>query len=183
MVARIQLQPLLNKLKKQFYFNQQEQCLYSSQTAEVRTLSKRKPRDCSERLFLPLLSVILLIKSRHNACSYRWGREGRLTNKLIMSPSCSGTLCASQTMPCAIFLCHSSAIHVNPTSPISKKSCGFVPVVKSCSCKDHGVLIGPLGSVAPAWSGTIPVVAPCWITNNTVRKTLPYSEGKVHLVK
>lgn len=57
----------------------------------------------------------------------------------------------------------------------------FIPVVESCSCKDHGVVIGPLGGVAPARSGTVPVVTPCWITDNTLREILPYKKGKIHL--
>ena len=57
----------------------------------------------------------------------------------------------------------------------------LIPVVESGSCKDHGVFISPFGGVTPAGSGTIPVVAPCWITYDTLRKTLPYNEGKIHL--
>lgn len=57
----------------------------------------------------------------------------------------------------------------------------FVPVVKSRPCEDHGVVIGPFRCVAPAGSGTVPVVAPCWITNDTLWKALPHNKGKIHL--
>lgn len=57
----------------------------------------------------------------------------------------------------------------------------FVPVVESRPCEDHGVVIGPFRCVAPAGSGTIPVVAPCWITNDTLWKALPHNKGKIHL--
>lgn len=58
---------------------------------------------------------------------------------------------------------------------------GVVPVVESGARKDHGVFIGPFGGVAPAGPGTVPVVAPRWITNDTLRKALPYNKGKIHL--
>lgn len=57
----------------------------------------------------------------------------------------------------------------------------FVPVIESRPREDHGVVIGPLRGVAPAGSGTIPVVAPCWITNDTLWKALPHNKGKIHL--
>lgn len=62
----------------------------------------------------------------------------------------------------------------------SYSSCSS-PVVESCSCQDHGVVIGPLGGVAPPRPGRVPVVAPRWITNDTLRKALPHNESKVHL--
>lgn len=57
----------------------------------------------------------------------------------------------------------------------------FSPVVKSRSCQDHGVVIGPLRGVAPPRPGSVPVVAPRWITDDTLWKALPHDESKVHL--
>lgn len=54
-------------------------------------------------------------------------------------------------------------------------------MVKSRSCQDHGVVIGPLRGVAPPRPGSVPVVAPRWITNNTLWKALPHNKSKVHL--
>lgn len=57
----------------------------------------------------------------------------------------------------------------------------FPPVVKSRSCQDHGVVICPLRGVAPPRPGRVPVMAPRWITDDALWKTLPYDESKVHL--
>lgn len=54
-------------------------------------------------------------------------------------------------------------------------------MVKSRSCQDHGVVVCPLRGVAPPRPGRVPVMAPRWITNDTLWKTLPYDKSKVHL--
>ena len=52
---------------------------------------------------------------------------------------------------------------------------------ESCSCEDHGVVVGPLGGVAPSGPGAVPVVAPRRVTYDTLGKTLPHDKGKIHL--
>lgn len=64
---------------------------------------------------------------------------------------------------------------------ISRQSCTSVPVVESCPRQDHGVVIGPFRGVAPAGPGTVPVVAPCGIADDALRKALPHRKGKIHL--
>lgn len=54
-------------------------------------------------------------------------------------------------------------------------------MVKSGSCQDHGVVVGPLRGVAPPRPGSVPVVAPRWVADDTLRKALPHDESKVHL--
>lgn len=58
-----------------------------------------------------------------------------------------------------------------------------LPVVEGSASENHGVVIGPFGGVAPAGSGSVPVVAPCWVTNNALWKTLPHDKSKIHLWK
>lgn len=45
----------------------------------------------------------------------------------------------------------------------------------------HGVVVGPFGGVAPPLLTAVPEMAAGRITNDAVGKTLPHSEGKVHL--
>lgn len=54
-------------------------------------------------------------------------------------------------------------------------------MVERCPRQDHGVVVGPLGGVAPAGPGAVPVVASGWITHDTLWKVLPHQEGKIHL--
>lgn len=54
-------------------------------------------------------------------------------------------------------------------------------MVKSRSCQDHGVIVGPLRGVAPPRPGSVPVVAPRRITDDALWKALPHDESKVHL--
>ena len=57
----------------------------------------------------------------------------------------------------------------------------YLPVVEGCPGQHHGVFVGPLGGVAPAGSGVVPVVAPGGVAHNALWETLPHAEGKVHL--
>lgn len=187
-VARIKWLPLSNKLKKDVSRILPPQlCLYCSRMTELLTLREWAQTLFRERSFPPLASMILFFKSLTTDCRYRWGLWRQIDQEINnFTFMLWHTVCiiedAVNQLP-VLLLCQPFQYNACSTSPGSRKSCCFVPVIKSCSCKDHGVLIGPLGSVAPAWSGTIPVVAPCWITNNTLWKTSPYSEGKIHLVK
>ena len=54
-------------------------------------------------------------------------------------------------------------------------------MVESCPRQDHGVVIGPFRGVAPAGPGTVPVVAPCGIADDALRKALPHGKGEIHL--
>lgn len=57
----------------------------------------------------------------------------------------------------------------------------LIPVVDGRPGQDHRVVVGPLGRVAPALLVAVPEVAACGVAHNALRKTLPDSEGKVHL--
>lgn len=65
--------------------------------------------------------------------------------------------------------------------PKGKEREGAILVIDGSSSQHHGVVIGPFGSVAPAFFVAIPEVAAGWIANNAVWKTLPYGKSKVHL--
>lgn len=54
-------------------------------------------------------------------------------------------------------------------------------MIEGSSCQNDGVLVGPFGGVAPNVLEGIPEVAPGWITHDSLRKTPPHQEGKVHL--
>lgn len=56
-----------------------------------------------------------------------------------------------------------------------------VLVIDRSPRQNHGVVVGPFGSVAPALLVAVPEVAAGWVTNNAVWETLPHCEGKVHL--
>lgn len=47
--------------------------------------------------------------------------------------------------------------------------------------QDHRIVIGPFGGVAPALLVAVPEVAAGGVTDDSLWKTLPDSEGKVHL--
>lgn len=47
--------------------------------------------------------------------------------------------------------------------------------------QDHGVIVGPFGRVAPALLVAVPEVAAGRVTHDSLGKTLPYGERKVHL--
>lgn len=54
-------------------------------------------------------------------------------------------------------------------------------MVEGSTSKNHRVVIGPFRRVAPAGSRRVPVVAPCWVTDDALWKTLPHNKSKVHL--
>lgn len=55
-------------------------------------------------------------------------------------------------------------------------------LVIDCSPRQHhGVVVSPLGRVAPPLFAAVPEVAAGWIANDTIWETLPHCEGKVHL--
>lgn len=56
-----------------------------------------------------------------------------------------------------------------------------VPVVDGGAGQDHGVVVGPLGRVAPALLVAVPEVAAGGVAYDSLRKTLPDGEGEVHL--
>lgn len=56
-----------------------------------------------------------------------------------------------------------------------------LPVVERGPRQDHGVVVGPLGGVAPAGPGLVPVVAPGRVAHDPLGKTLPHGEGEIHL--
>lgn len=45
----------------------------------------------------------------------------------------------------------------------------------------HRVVVGPFGCVAPALLVAVPEVASCRVTYDSLWKTLPDGEGKIHL--
>lgn len=55
------------------------------------------------------------------------------------------------------------------------------PVVDGSSGQHHGVVVGPLGGVAPALLVAVPEVAAGRVAHNPLGETLPHGEGKVHL--
>lgn len=57
----------------------------------------------------------------------------------------------------------------------------MVPVVDGSSSQHHGVVVGPLGGVAPALLVAVPEVAAGRVAHNPLGETLPHGEGKVHL--
>lgn len=57
----------------------------------------------------------------------------------------------------------------------------MVPVVDGGSSQHHGVVVGPLGGVAPALLIAVPEVAAGRVAHDPLRETLPHGEGKVHL--
>lgn len=55
-------------------------------------------------------------------------------------------------------------------------------LVIDCSPRQHhGVVVSPLGRVAPPLLATVPEVAAGRIANDAIWETLPHCEGKVHL--
>lgn len=58
-----------------------------------------------------------------------------------------------------------------------------VPVVDGGPRQDHGVVVGPLGRVAPALLVAVPEVASRRITDDSLWETLPDREGKIHLAQ
>lgn len=56
-----------------------------------------------------------------------------------------------------------------------------VPVVNGSSGENHGIVIGPFGGVTPALLIIVPEMTAGRISHNSLRKTLPHCEGKVHL--
>lgn len=56
-----------------------------------------------------------------------------------------------------------------------------VPVIDCSPRQHHGVVVSPLGRVAPPLFAAVPEVAAGWIANDTIWETLPHCEGKVHL--
>lgn len=56
-----------------------------------------------------------------------------------------------------------------------------VPVVEGCSRQNDGVLVSPLGGVPPRMLRRVPEVTPRGVAHDTLRKTPPHQEGKVHL--
>lgn len=56
-----------------------------------------------------------------------------------------------------------------------------VPVVDGGPGQHHRIVVGPFGCVAPALLVAVPEVAASGITYDSLRKTLPDGEGKVHL--
>lgn len=60
---------------------------------------------------------------------------------------------------------------------------GNLPVVESSSSQHHGVVIGPLGGVAPALLVRVPEMAPCGVSHDPLWETLPNRKGKIHLRK
>lgn len=58
---------------------------------------------------------------------------------------------------------------------------GSVPVVDGGSSQHHRIVVGPFGCVAPTLLVAVPEMATCGVTYDPLWKTLPHSEGKVHL--
>lgn len=56
-----------------------------------------------------------------------------------------------------------------------------VPVVDGGPGQHHRIVVGPFGCVAPALLVAVPEVAASGITYDSLWKTLPDGEGKVHL--
>lgn len=56
-----------------------------------------------------------------------------------------------------------------------------LPVVDGGPRQHHGVVVGPLGCVAPALLVAVPEVASRRVTYDPLWKTLPDGEGKIHL--
>lgn len=55
-------------------------------------------------------------------------------------------------------------------------------LVIDCSPRQHhGVVVSPLGRVAPPLLAAVPEVAAGRIANDAIWETLPHCEGKVHL--
>lgn len=54
-------------------------------------------------------------------------------------------------------------------------------MVERCTGEHHGIIIRPLGRVAPATPTLVPVVAPRRVTNYSVREIPPHREGKINL--
>ena len=54
-------------------------------------------------------------------------------------------------------------------------------VVNSSSRQHHGVVVRPLGRVAPPLLRVVPEMAACGVLHNPLGETLPYGEGKIHL--
>lgn len=58
-----------------------------------------------------------------------------------------------------------------------------VPVVDGGARQHHGVVVGPLGCVAPALLVAVPEVASRRVTYDPLWKTLPDGEGEIHLTR
>lgn len=56
-----------------------------------------------------------------------------------------------------------------------------VLVVDCSPCQHHGIVVSPLGRVAPPLFAAVPEVAAGRIANDTIWETLPHREGEVHL--
>lgn len=54
-------------------------------------------------------------------------------------------------------------------------------MVDGGSCQHHGVVVGPLGGVAPALLVAVPEMAAGRVAHDPLGETLPHGEGKVHL--
>lgn len=54
-------------------------------------------------------------------------------------------------------------------------------VVNSSSRQHHGVVVRPLGRVAPPLLRVVPEMAACGVPHNPLGETLPHGEGKIHL--
>lgn len=61
------------------------------------------------------------------------------------------------------------------------QSISTLPVVDGGSSQNHGVIIGPFGSVTPTLLITVPEMTAGRVSHNPLRETLPYCEGKIHL--
>jgi len=56
-----------------------------------------------------------------------------------------------------------------------------VPVENGGASQDHRVIVCPFGRVAPTLLVAVPEVAAGRVAHDSLRKTLPDGEGKVHL--
>ena len=54
-------------------------------------------------------------------------------------------------------------------------------VVNSSSRQHHGVVVRPLGRVAPPLLRVVPEMAACGVPHNPLGEALPHGEGKIHL--
>lgn len=54
-------------------------------------------------------------------------------------------------------------------------------MVDGGTSQHHRVVVGPFGCVAPALLVAVPEVASCRVADDSLWKTLPDGEGKIHL--
>lgn len=61
------------------------------------------------------------------------------------------------------------------------KGSEIVLVIDGSPRQHHGVVVSPLGRVAPPLFAAVPEVAAGRIANDAIWETLPHCEGKIHL--